>query len=158
MTNIQISDEEYYSSLPKKHVGAGVLIFNQNHELLILKPNYKDGWSLPGGGVENDETPKATAIRETKEETGLNLKDLTLVCVEYTSAKGIKPETLQFAFYAGELDEREIEQITLEKEDHSEFKFVEISVASTLLEERQKRRLAFCIEAIKSKNTAYIES
>lgn len=153
-----IPDEEYYSNLPKKHVGAGVFIFNANHQLLIVKPNYKEGWSIPGGGVEPDESPKAAALRETKEEIGIDLKDLTLVGIAYTSAEGIKPETLQFIFYGGELGADEVNKIALDRNELNEFRFVEISEASILLRERQKRWLAFCAEIIENKNIIYIES
>lgn len=152
-----LSDEEYYGNLPKKHIGAGVLIFNKSNQLLIVKPNYKEGWSIPGGGVDTDESPEAAAIRETKEEISLDLQNITLVCVEYTLKKGIKPETLQFIFYGGKLDANEISKISLDKNEHSEFKFVDISEAINLLIERHQYIIQFCIEAIKNKTTVYIE-
>ena len=152
-----LSDEEYYSNLPKKHIGVGVLVFNKNRQLLILKPNYKEGWSILGGGVDIDETPIEAAIRETREEINLDLENMPLVCVEYTQKKGIKPETLQFIFYGGELDVNEISKISPDKSEHSEFKFVDVSKAINLLNERQRYVIPFCVEAIKNKNTAYIE-
>jgi ADP-ribose pyrophosphatase YjhB (NUDIX family) len=152
-----LSDEEYFSNLPKKHIGAGVLIFNKSHQLLIVKPSYKDGWSIPGGGVDIDETPIMAAVRETKEEVNLNLENITLVCVEYTTKKGIKPETIQFIFNGGELEENEISKISLDENEHSEFKFVDVSEAIALLNQRQQYAIPFCIEAIKNKNTTYIE-
>ncbi|MEI6835528.1 MAG: NUDIX hydrolase [Candidatus Falkowbacteria bacterium] len=152
-----LSDEEYFSNLPKKHIGAGVLIFNKSNQLLIVKPNYKEGWSIPGGGVDTDESPEAAAIRETKEEISLDLENITLICIEYTLKRGIKPETLQFIFYGGELDANEINKISLDKNEHSEFKFVDISEATNLLNERHQYIIPFCIEAIKNKTTAYIE-
>ena len=133
------------------------MIFNEKHQLLIVKPSYKDGWSIPGGGVDNDETPKVAAIREIKEEVNLDLNNITLVCVEYTIKKGIKPETLQFIFYGGELSENEINKISLDTNEHSEFKFVDVDEATSLLNERHRYAIPFCIESIKNKNTAYIE-
>ena len=148
-----LSDEEYFSSLPKKHIGAVVLIFNKKRQLLIVKPNYKDGWSIPGGGVRIDETPMIAALRETKEEVNLDLENIVLVCVEYTNKKGIKPETLQFIFYGGEIEENEISKIILNENEHSDFKFVDISEAINLFNERLQYAIPFCIEAIKNKNT-----
>lgn len=152
-----LSDEEYFGNLPKKHIGTGVLIFNKSHQLLIVKPSYKDGWSIPGGGVDIDETPMIAALRETKEEVNLDLENIVLVCVEYTTKKGIKPETLQFIFYGGELEENEISKIILNENEHSDFRFVDISGAINLFNERLQYAIPFCIEAIKNKNTAYIE-
>ncbi|MFA5023506.1 MAG: NUDIX hydrolase [Patescibacteria group bacterium] len=152
-----ISDEEYYSNLPKKHIGVTVLIFDKSGKLLLVNPTYKDEWTMPGGGVDIDETPKIAALREAKEETGLDLKDIALICVEYTYKEGIKPETLQFAFYGGELNTDEVNNIVLDKNEHSEFKFVEISEAELLLGKRHRCMLPFCIKAINNKNTEYIE-
>jgi 8-oxo-dGTP pyrophosphatase MutT (NUDIX family) len=152
-----ISDEEYYGNLPKKHIGAGVFIFNENNQLLIVKPTYKNGWSIPGGGVDPDESPKTAAIRETKEELGLDLKAIVLIGVGYTPTQGIKPETLQFIFHGGELSTDEINKIVLDKNEHRKFRFVEISEASALLNDRQKHWLAFYTEKIKNKKITYLE-
>ncbi len=42
--------------------------------VLIYRRNYPKGWALPGGFVEYGETLEETAIREAKEETGLDIK------------------------------------------------------------------------------------
>jgi hypothetical protein len=51
---------------------AAAIIINDGFLLLMhrKKPN-KEYYVLPGGGVESDETPEATCIREVEEETGL---------------------------------------------------------------------------------------
>ena len=53
----KFTDEEYAKMLPKKQVGTAVLFFNAKEELLILKPNYKDGWLVPGGSSDENESP-----------------------------------------------------------------------------------------------------
>ena len=45
--------------------------------------NGKEFFSIPGGGIEEDETPEQTVIRELKEECGLDgtiVKPLAILC------------------------------------------------------------------------------
>lgn len=61
-------------------VGIGVLIFNENHQLLLGLRKSKHGtgtWGPPGGHLEFEETPEACAIRETREEAGIELDNPT---------------------------------------------------------------------------------
>ncbi len=61
------------------------IVFCKHHKsqkvLLIQRKNppFQDQWALPGGFVENDEELEHAAIRELKEETGLNLKKMIQV-------------------------------------------------------------------------------
>ncbi len=42
------------------------------HELLLVhKPRKKDSWQLPQGGTEEGETPEQCALRELREEAGV---------------------------------------------------------------------------------------
>lgn len=54
--------------------GAGIL-FTDGKSILVLKRNEPtdrhDSWSIPGGKTEEGESAIGTAIRETKEETGI---------------------------------------------------------------------------------------
>lgn len=63
-------------------IKAAVVVIKNNEKILAVsrKDNYND-WGLPGGKIEENETPKDTAIRETKEETGLTIHDLAEVFV-----------------------------------------------------------------------------
>ena len=66
-------------------VGAGVLI-QQDGSILLGRRGIDPGkglWCFPSGFVEIDETPEQAAIRECKEETGLE--------VEVTSLFGVYP-------------------------------------------------------------------
>lgn len=68
-----------YQPPPEWETGAFVVIRNDVGEVLWIKRHDFDVWNLPGGRGEEREAPWETAVRETKEETGLDvvLDDLT---------------------------------------------------------------------------------
>jgi ADP-ribose pyrophosphatase YjhB (NUDIX family) len=60
-------------------IGAfGIIRDDKNRILLCLRNDY-DLRNLPGGGVEDGESPREAVIREVKEETGLNVEILRLI-------------------------------------------------------------------------------
>jgi 8-oxo-dGTP diphosphatase len=62
------------AGIPRIPASAGALVWDRKGRLLILKPTYKGGWTIPGGIVEADgETPWEACQRETREECGLEL-------------------------------------------------------------------------------------
>ena len=66
---------------PIINVGATILVFNENNELLLNLRSDTNDWGIPGGGKELNETLEECAIRELKEETNLDTSDLELVTV-----------------------------------------------------------------------------
>ena len=57
----------------QKEISAGIVLYNDdNDEVQFLVLKYPGGhWDFVKGKMENSEEPKQTAIRETKEETGI---------------------------------------------------------------------------------------
>ncbi len=63
--------------MPVEKVYGIIIVFkdkNENKFLLLqnVDKNNKGSWSFPKGHVEDGESPKETALRELKEETGIN--------------------------------------------------------------------------------------
>ena len=57
----------------KEEVSAGIILFNENEGRKFLLLNYpSEHWDFVKGKMEKDETPHETALRETKEETGIS--------------------------------------------------------------------------------------
>jgi ADP-ribose pyrophosphatase YjhB (NUDIX family) len=54
-------------------VGADAAIFNGNGEILLMERADGSGWCLPCGWVEPNERPVEAVVRETREETGLEI-------------------------------------------------------------------------------------
>lgn len=60
-------------SVPKHILSAAAIVINDANELLLIR-GPKRGWEMPGGIVEVGESLKETAIRETKEESGIDIE------------------------------------------------------------------------------------
>ncbi len=52
-------------------MGAFTFVFDDQHQVLLVRQTYRDGWFLPGGGVNRKEHLEAAARRELYEETGI---------------------------------------------------------------------------------------
>mgnify|MGYP000116422264 CR=1 FL=1 len=73
--------ETYFRNLTKKTYKnpiptVDIIIEYKGGIVLIERKNYPFGWAIPGGFVEYGESCEETAIREAKEETGLDLENL----------------------------------------------------------------------------------
>ena len=64
-------------------VAVGSVIFNLDKVLLVrrLHPPNQDRWAVPGGKVEYGESIREAVIRETIEETGLQVEPRVLMAV-----------------------------------------------------------------------------
>jgi 8-oxo-dGTP pyrophosphatase MutT (NUDIX family) len=60
-------------SSPKHIVSAATIVLNEQNEILLIK-GPRRGWEMPGGQVEEGESLKDAAIRETLEESGIEIE------------------------------------------------------------------------------------
>lgn len=58
---------------------ASAVVVNERGEILLHRRSDNSYWSIPGGAMEPGETIRQTAIREVKEETGLDIEPTHLV-------------------------------------------------------------------------------
>lgn len=139
-------------------MGVRILLFNEKGELLILKPTYKDHWTIPGGVVDKNESIRQAAEREIEEEIGLRVAVKQLLFVDYIFKTKEKDENLQFIFYGGELDEKDINEIKLQEDELSEYKFLKLGDAQQLLGNKLAKRISSCEQAIEKKLSTYLEN
>jgi len=58
-----------------KEIGALATILDEQGRVLFVHQTYAGGkWALPGGAVEENESPWGAAVREVKEKTGLDVE------------------------------------------------------------------------------------
>jgi 8-oxo-dGTP diphosphatase len=60
-------------TVPKHIISAATIVLNDKNELLLIK-GPRRGWEMPGGQVEEGESLLDAAIRETKEESGIDIE------------------------------------------------------------------------------------
>ncbi|SOC42636.1 NUDIX hydrolase [Ureibacillus acetophenoni] len=100
---------------PKHIVSAATIVINENNEILLIK-GPRRGWEMPGGQVEEGESLKDAAIRETKEESGIDVEIIKFcgifqnversICNTLFLAKPIggelttTPESLEVGFFS----------------------------------------------------------
>lgn len=149
---------DYYQSLPQKRMGAGCLLFNKRDQLLLVKPNYKPGWEIPGGVVEQNESPKQCCQRELLEEIGLNRDIGRLLVIDYNSAANPKTESLMFIFDGGTLSESEIAAIQLQEDELSTFAFFAQNTLPDAMTKTLKSRVMAALQRRSVKNELYLEN
>lgn len=84
-TNNELSSIESCYNIEKDYVTPKVdiraAVFNSNNEILLVQEKADNGWAIPGGWADVGYSPKEIAIKEVKEETGLDIKPIRVVAV-----------------------------------------------------------------------------
>jgi 8-oxo-dGTP diphosphatase len=128
--------------LPAIPVSAGALIFDREGWLLILKPTYKSGWTIPGGVMEADgETPWEACRREVREECGIEVRTGRLACMDFRRPRPGKPGGIRFLFDCGAIEDKVLSTISVQPEEISEYRMVTLPDALPLLRGPIRRRV-----------------
>ncbi|MCX4744293.1 NUDIX hydrolase [Kitasatospora sp. NBC_01287] len=107
MTTLAMPPDEFAATLPKHVVSAAVLLADRAGRILMLHqahayPGHPAWWQLPGGLADHGERPSETAVRETREETGIALPAaLPLLVVDHRVPADDWPPVIDFCFDAG---------------------------------------------------------
>jgi len=107
MSEVTFTDPgTWYASLPGVVVAASALITDPAGRVLLVKPNYRDHWALPGGICEHGEPPQAGCAREVAEELGLDLPVGRLLAADWSQPYGADARPIMhFVFDGGLLDD-----------------------------------------------------
>ena len=66
----QITYKETYGTDVKQYKSVRIVLLDEKNLVAVLYVGKVDFYTLPGGSIEDGETPEEAAIRETQEETG----------------------------------------------------------------------------------------
>jgi 8-oxo-dGTP diphosphatase len=105
------------AGLPRKRMAAGLLITDADERVLLVEPVYKAEWEIPGGCVEADESPHRAAVRECREELGLDLSPGRLLVVDWVPARDGRTEGVMVIYDGGTLDAATTERIMLPSDE-----------------------------------------
>ncbi len=76
---------------PTPNVSVRVMIFNEKNQLLMVQEKSDNGYAVPGGWCDVFESARQNAIKEAKQETGLDVEIVRLCAVMQRELYKSKP-------------------------------------------------------------------
>jgi 8-oxo-dGTP diphosphatase len=148
---------DWTATLPRKRMGAGVLLRDERGRVLLVEPTYKPHWEVPGGCVEAGESPRAAAARELREELGLGVPVGRLVVTDWVPARDGRTEGLMLIFDGGVLPAEETSAIRVPAEELRGWAWCTEAEAGERLLPLLARRVAAAVRACAEGGCAYLE-
>lgn len=145
---------EYFRSLPRKRMAAGVLLRDADGKVVLIEPSYKKTWEIPGGVVEMGESPWSAAERELKEELGLIRRDMQALVIDHVpSASDGTPEGLAWVFDGGLLSEAECAGLRGTDPEVKSVGLLTIEEVQLYAKESLSRRMKAALNAVHDQRT-----
>ncbi|MFA1551040.1 NUDIX domain-containing protein [Actinomadura chokoriensis] len=155
MNQPHLDPPEWYASLPTVYASAVVLFTDGSDRVLLVKPNYRPHWSLPGGVVEDGEAPHECAVREVAEELGLSIEVGDLLVVDWVPPGGDRPRSMaNYLFDGGEISD--LGAVRLQAEELEQAEFVAWEDAVARLPANTRRRIPAARAARRDGRTVYL--
>lgn len=146
---------QWFAQLPTAYLSAFGLITDSSGGILLVDPNYREHWTLPGGVVEANEPPHRACEREVAEEVGLELTAGHLLACHWSGAEGERPRPfMSFVFDCGTVPEGT--EIRLQKEELDDYAFVSPERALELMHPQIAPRLDAAMRGRGSHGTIYV--
>ena len=153
-----MDEQDWYASLATMYGSAAALIADTegpSPRFLLVKPNYRDQWSLPGGILEHGEPPDVGCFREVEEELGLAREVGALLVVAWMGPDGRRPRPIvSFIFDGGVLADPGT--IRLQKEELDDWQFVAPAEFDVFLPPFMAHRIHAAVTARATGAAAYV--
>lgn len=134
MTKIFTEKENntWSKQLPGKMTSACLAVRHKG-QVLMVKASYKDHWTFPSGIVDDKESPKQAALRETQEETGLLFEEdeCNLLAVVYTASNGSDRDRFNFGFTV-EVKDADRLVMSIPNEEIEEFRWIDFNQVAAM--------------------------
>ena len=148
----------WFASLPTMYGSAAALITDTDGpsaRVLLVKPNYRPDWGIPGGIVEAGEAPDQCVTREIAEELALDIPAGDLLVVDWMAAAGERPQAIMnFIFDGGVLTDPGA--IRLQEEELDDAQFLGWAEAEARMPANSAARVPAARQARRSRRTVYL--
>ena len=145
----------WFAQLSTVVLAAAALFTDPAGRVLLVKPNYRDHWSLAGGILEHGEPPHVGCRREVSEEIGLDIEPGPLLVIAWVAPDGIRNRPIvHFVFDGGMLADGT--PIRLQESELDDYRFVEAGDLDRYLPPLIAARVAAALRGREAGATAYL--
>ena len=150
-----IREAAWFAQLPTVVAAAAALFTNQAGMVLLVKPNYRDYWSLAGGILEHGEPPHVGCRREVFEEIGLDIEPGPLLVIGWMAPDGVRTRPIvHFVFDGGVLADDT--PIRLQSSELEDYRFVDAGDLDRYLPPFISARVAAAVRGRGTGATVYL--
>ena len=142
----------FIATLPTRRLASAAIIRDENGRVLTVEPNYKDGWTLPGGTVEAGEDPRTGCFREVVEEVGLHRPEGRLIAVSHGVSMGMWGDSVSFLYDGGTIPSDT--PITVQEEELLSYRFVAPEELKTVMSPGMAEHIRAAIAALEAGTVA----
>ncbi|MEY8042188.1 NUDIX domain-containing protein [Saccharopolyspora cebuensis] len=139
----------------RKRTSADALVLDAERRVLLVNPTYKEGWDLPGGMLEANESPRLGLARELREELGLDLAVGRLLVVDWQAPHDPWDDLVAFVFDCGTLSTDQA--VRVDGDEVSEHRWATPSEAAHLLSPAKQHQLERALTASIEGTCSYTE-
>jgi 8-oxo-dGTP diphosphatase len=144
------------SALPRKRLIAHVLLTDDRGRVLLCETQFKADWELPGGIVEPGESPRLGAIREVREELGVDWPVGRLLVADWMPPYLGWEDAIEMIFDGGLVRAGQLDQFVLQASEIRQVRLCTVAEAAELVTPLAHRRLAVAA-ALGPNEIAYLE-
>ena len=145
----------WFARLPTMFASAAALFTDRAGRVLLVKPNYRDHWSLAGGILEHGEPPHVGCRREVSEEIGLDIEPGPLLVIGWMAPDGVRTRPIvHFVFDGGVLADDA--PIRLQESELDDYRFVDAYDLDRYLPPFIRARVAAALRGRSTRATVYL--